>query len=63
MITVWCTKLKKMGLIILKPNKLLYKNLSAFLALGFGTGLSKKAPGTIGTLVALPFFFFFTTSS
>lgn len=58
MITVWCTKLKKMGLIILKPNKLLYKNLSAFLALGFGTGLSKKAPGTIGTLVALPFFFF-----
>ena len=58
MITVNCTKLIQMGLIILKPNKLLFENLSAFLALGFGAGLSKKAPGTIGTLVALPFFFF-----
>ena len=41
----------------MEPNKLLFKNLSAFLALGFGSGLSKKAPGTLGTLVALPFFF------
>ena len=43
---------------ILKPNKLLFKNFSTFLALGFGSGLMKKAPGTFGTLVALPFFLF-----
>ena len=42
----------------MKPNKLLFKNLSAFLALGFGSGLIKKAPGTFGTLVAIPFFLF-----
>lgn len=40
----------------MKANELLFKNLSAFLALGFGTGLFKKAPGTIGTLAAIPFF-------
>jgi len=45
-------------MIILKPNKLLFKNFSAFLALGFGSGLIKKAPGTFGTLVAIPFFLF-----
>ncbi|QBY03379.1 phosphatidylglycerophosphatase A [Thalassotalea sp. HSM 43] len=28
-----------------------------FLALGFGTGLAPKAPGTFGTLAALPFIF------
>ena len=27
-----------------------------FLALGFGSGLSKKAPGTMGTLVAVPLY-------
>src|SRR6056300_977708 len=27
-------------------------NIWLFIALGFGTGLSKKGPGTIGTLVA-----------
>lgn len=27
-----------------------------FLAFGFGTGLSPKAPGTVGSLVAFPFF-------
>jgi len=45
-------------MITLKPNKLLFKNFSAFLALGFGSGLIKKAPGTFGTLVAIPFFLF-----
>jgi|TARA_B100000902_G_scaffold253676_1_gene240157 phosphatidylglycerophosphatase A len=40
----------------LKPNKLLFKNFSAFLALGFGAGISKKAPGSLGTLMAIPFF-------
>jgi phosphatidylglycerophosphatase A len=28
-----------------------------FLALGFGTGLSPKAPGTVGTLAAFPIYF------
>ena len=28
-----------------------------FLALGFGTGLAPKAPGTFGTLAALPLYF------
>ncbi|MBY6187075.1 phosphatidylglycerophosphatase A [Marinobacter hydrocarbonoclasticus] len=28
-----------------------------FLAVGFGLGLAKKAPGTWGTLAALPFYF------
>ena len=27
-----------------------------FLALGFGSGLSPKAPGTFGTLAAVPLF-------
>jgi len=39
------------------PNiKFLFKNASHILALGFGTGLSKFAPGTFGTLAAIPFF-------
>ena len=43
---------------ILEKNKLLFKNESTFIALGFGTGLVSFAPGTIGTLVAIPFFYF-----
>lgn len=34
----------------------LYAHPAHFLALGFGAGLSPKAPGTVGTLVALPLF-------
>ncbi len=41
----------------MRPNKLLFKDVSAFLALGFGTGLYPHAPGTLGTLVALPIFY------
>ena len=33
------------------------KNPLVILALGFGTGLSPKAPGTVGTLAALPLYF------
>ena len=32
------------------------KNPVHFLALGFGSGLSPKAPGTMGTLAAIPLF-------
>lgn len=39
------------------PDKrFLLSNPAHFLALGFGSGLAKKAPGTFGTLVGLPFF-------
>tara|TARA_B100000035_G_scaffold312642_1_gene324564 strand:- start:6560 stop:7039 length:480 start_codon:yes stop_codon:yes gene_type:complete len=38
-------------------TKFLLHNIWHFLALGFGTGISKKAPGTLGTLVAFPLFF------
>ena len=39
------------------PNwKFLIAHPTHFLALGFGSGLSPKAPGTAGTLLALPLF-------
>jgi phosphatidylglycerophosphatase A len=34
----------------------LLRHPSHFIALGFGTGLSPKAPGTVGTMVGLPLF-------
>ncbi len=37
-------------------KKLSLKNPIHFLALGFGSGLASKAPGTFGTLAALPLF-------
>ena len=41
-----------------KPSlKFLTTHPAHFLALGFGSGLAKRAPGTFGTLVALPLFF------
>ena len=40
------------------PNlKFLLSHPSYFFALGFGSGLSPKAPGTAGTLTAFPLFF------
>lgn len=36
--------------------KLLLSHPAHFCALGFGTGLAKKAPGTFGTLLGLPLF-------
>ena len=38
--------------------KFLLKHPSHFIALGFGVGLSKKAPGTLGTLVGIPLYLF-----
>ena len=35
------------------------RNPIHFLALGFGTGLAPKAPGTVGTLAALPLYLLF----
>lgn len=31
--------------------------VTGFLAFGFGSGLSRFAPGTMGTIVAVPFIF------
>lgn len=40
-----------------EPNfKYLISHPAHFFALGFGTGLAKKAPGTFGTLVGFPLF-------
>ena len=36
--------------------KLLLSHPAYFCALGFGSGLAKKAPGTFGTLIGLPLF-------
>jgi phosphatidylglycerophosphatase A len=42
----------------MKPNQqFLFAHPAHFIAFGFGAGLMKKAPGTWGTLVALPLFF------
>jgi phosphatidylglycerophosphatase A len=41
----------------LQPDvKFLLSHPAHFFALGFGSGLAPKAPGTFGTLVGLPFF-------
>jgi len=39
-----------------KASKDILKNPVHFLAFGFGAGLSPKAPGTVGTLVAIPIY-------
>lgn len=45
----------------ISPNlQFLLKHPSHFIALGFGTGLSPKAPGTFGTIVGLPLFWLLT---
>jgi phosphatidylglycerophosphatase A len=41
----------------MQPNfTFLLQHPAHFFGLGFGTGLAKKAPGTVGTLVGLPLF-------
>lgn len=42
----------------MRPNsEFLFKHPAHLIAFGFGAGLMPKAPGTWGTLVALPFYF------
>ena len=36
----------------------LWSHPANFFALGFGSGLAPKAPGTFGTLAAVPFYWF-----
>lgn len=40
----------------LPDRRFLFAHPAHFLALGFGAGLSPRAPGTVGTLVAFPLF-------
>ncbi len=40
----------------LPDRRLLLSHPAHFVALGFGSGLAAKAPGTFGTLVAIPLF-------
>lgn len=41
---------------ILPDRHFLLRHPAHFLALGFGSGLARKGPGTCGTLIALPLF-------
>jgi phosphatidylglycerophosphatase A len=42
----------------MRPNsEFLFKHPAHLIAFGFGAGLMPKAPGTWGTLVAIPFYF------
>jgi phosphatidylglycerophosphatase A len=43
--------------------KIVLRDPVHFLAFGFGAGLSSKAPGTMGTLVAVPFVFWLMHAS
>ena len=43
----------------MRPDReFLFKHPAHFIAFGFGAGLLPKAPGTWGTLVAIPFYLF-----
>jgi phosphatidylglycerophosphatase A len=55
--------LKKPVMTTLPNLKLLLQNPAHFFALGFGSGLAKKAPGTFGTLVGLPLFWLISGQS
>jgi phosphatidylglycerophosphatase A len=51
------TDKEELNLDRLKLKKVALASPSGFLAFGFGSGLSPFAPGTMGTLVAIPFIF------
>jgi phosphatidylglycerophosphatase A len=48
--------------ILLPSFSVLLKHPVQLLALGFGSGLAPKAPGTFGTLAAIPFYFMFSSA-
>ena len=47
------------GELLVKPGwRFLFSHPAHFLSFGFGSGLARKAPGTFGTLVAFPMYWF-----
>lgn len=47
------------GELIVKPSwRFLFSHPAHMLAFGFGSGLASKAPGTVGTLVAFPMYWY-----
>ncbi len=45
--------------LIVQPNwRFLFSHPAHLLSFGFGSGLARKAPGTFGTLVAFPFYWY-----
>lgn len=45
--------------LLVRPNwRFLFSHPAHLLSFGFGSGLSRKAPGTFGTLVAFPMYWF-----
>jgi len=45
---------------VVKPGwRFLFSNPAHLLAFGFGSGLARRAPGTFGTLVAFPLYWYF----
>ena len=47
------------GELLVKPNwRFLFSHPAHLLSFGFGSGLARKAPGTFGTLVAFPMYWF-----
>lgn len=47
------------GELLVKPDwRFLFSHPAHFLAFGFGSGLASKAPGTFGTLVAFPMYWY-----
>ncbi|MBV8464979.1 MAG: phosphatidylglycerophosphatase A [Burkholderiales bacterium] len=48
------------GAIVQPDVKFLFAHPFHFIALGFGSGLSPKAPGTMGSLMAIPFYLLLT---
>lgn len=47
------------GELVVKPSwRFLFSHPAHMLAFGFGSGLARKAPGTFGTLVAFPMYWY-----
>lgn len=43
-----------------KEKTIAFGSFAGFFAFGFGSGLARKAPGTFGTIAAIPFLFLLT---
>jgi phosphatidylglycerophosphatase A len=52
----WYFRRKPSSMFSLEENPLVFRQWRHCLAFGFGSGLARQAPGTVGTLVALPLY-------